>query len=124
MRAGAKIVGWCLIGAAYASDIKWEPVVDLIPQEYRLMAFGFFVCLFLWTMAPEARKLLQKWRGTTSADSDGDEWEVMSWHGETGRWPDEVLEGVFRTKRFPHTLRNKKTGDMKVIPHPRKSEDG
>ncbi|MCY4014904.1 MAG: hypothetical protein OXG82_19575 [Gammaproteobacteria bacterium] len=75
---------------------------------------AYFASLFLeqWQ---NRRKAPEPQHATSVEDP---EWETVSYHGETGYAPSDALRSSVYGKRFPHTVRNKRTGETKVIPHP------
>ena len=68
------------------------------------------------TIVGSVRDLLRK--PTPEPEEQGPEWEVIAYHGETGGPLGDPFNRLLRTKRFPQTIRNKRTGEIREIAHP------
>ena len=50
--------------------------------------------------------------------SDDPGYEVLVWWGETGSVLDDAFYAMFHRKRFPKTIRDKRTGLVQEVSHP------
>lgn len=53
----------------------------------------------------------KEWRQRKRPLPEGKDWEVLSYWGDGGGFP-------LSLKRFPHTMRNKRTGEIREISYP------
>ena len=84
---------------------------------------GWFIYLpdirRLWRRLTRRKQTLEDLLSAETEREAEREWEILSHYGDTEdvNLFQDAARNLFR-RRFPHTVRNKKTGKIIVIPHP------